>query len=330
MATVDTSAIQGSQFIGTPITVPVVSAVVSGSPTFRRVRLKVTINNTNEFEFSTPVSSNGETWLCDISSALIAVAEQYEYEADPETISYPAYGVKLNAYDDYMIDGQEYEGMDAHEYPLSTYFYIGRLSDRERLTGDRPARYSRKPTAGAPEIIFVGTTYVMGVSTTIEVQGETIPNPPAVLRTKVKADTQLTNTYVQPMPADGYELRFVNSLGVHESLCIRCLVQQDMPITTNEYVVARQETISSFSRAVSKKQNDREEWVMSSGALDQEWLKYYMHEVLMAETAWLKVNNVWLPVEIIPEETTRGIDRTKTDILEVKFKVKFGINGPVY
>lgn len=328
MATVDTSAIQGSQFIGCPITVPVVSATVAGSPTFRRVRLKVTVNNTETFEFSTPVAGNGETWLCDISSAIQAVAELYEYEADAETISYPTYSVKLNAYDDYMIDGQNYEGMDPHEYPISGYFYIGKLTDRERLSGARPSRYSRKPTTGT-EVIFIGTTYMMGVSTTEEVQGEIINNPPAVTRTAVTASTQLANTYVVPMPADGYELRFINSLGVHESLCIRSLVAQEVPIETNEYVVAKQETLTSFSRSVSKKQNDQEVWEMSSGALDVEWLKYYLHEVLMAEIAWLKVGGLWLSVEIIPDETTPGVDRTKSDILEVKFKLKFGINGPV-
>lgn len=318
MATIGT--IIGSKYIGCPITVPVTCASLSAATTFRRVRLKVTINTTNEFEFSTPVSAGvnqTETVQFDISSALRAVAEQYEYQSDTENVNYPVYTVKLDAYDDYMIDGQSSEGMYHHTSTLGNHFCQGRLTDRERLTSATPQVYSRKPTSGT-EVIFIGSTYISAGATSAD---------PAITRTTVAAATSIAGTYVVAMPQDGYELLFVNSMGVHESLCLQCLRDEETPITTNSYVVAKQETISQFSRSLTRKQDDREEWKLSSGPLDQAWLRYYIHEVLMAEVAWLKVNGQWLPIEILPDDSVVGVSRTKADMLEVQFKVKFGING---
>lgn len=311
--------ITGSSFIGCPITVPVTSATVTGSPTFRRVRLKVTVTDTidHEFEFATPVSGNAQTMRFDVSSALRAVAEQYEYQADPETFSYPTYTMKLDVYDDYMIDGQSYEGMDQHTATIGTHYCQGMLTDRERLSGNHPSKYSRKPASGT-EIIFIGSTYITPGATSAD---------PSATRTTVAAGTSIAGTYVTPFPTDGYEMRFINSLGLHESLCLRCQRGEETNIKTTEHVVAKQETLTSFSRSITQKQDDREVWQLSSGALDQAWLRYYIHEVLMAEVAWLKVGGLWLPIEILPDESVVGVDRTKANMLEVKFKVKFGING---
>ena len=322
--------ISGSQFIGCPITVPVTSGTITGSPTFRRVRLKVEVkkNSTkvDEFEFATPVSADAQTVQFDVSSALRAVAEQYQYEADPNTISYPTYQFTATAYDDYMIDGVNYDGMNPSEASVSGNLYIGTLTDRERLSGNRPSRYSRKPASGT-EVIFIGTTYITPGATTEVVEQTTVQKDPTATKTTVTASTSIAGTYVVAMPQDGYELRFVNSLGIHESLCLQCLRTEETPITSSSYVVAKQETLTEFSRSVTTKQDDREEWKLSSGPLDQAWLRYFIHEVLMAEIAWIKVNGLWLPIEIQSDDAVVGVDRVKADMLEVQFKVKFGING---
>lgn len=340
MATIGT--IIGSNFIGCPITVPVTCASISADATFRRVRLKVEVSQDGtkvaESEFSTPVSAGKnqtETVEFDVSSAIRAVAEQYEYDVDPNTpaivrpmnpgdpmpdvneISYPVYSITLTAYDDYMIDGQEYEGMDAHTTSVEQAFYAGKLTDRERLSGTTPSRYSRKPTSPA-EIVYIGSEHITPGATS---------SAPKVHRDVVTADSSLSYIYPVAMPTDGYQLRFVNSLGVLESLCISCLRDEETPIEQSNYVVAKQETLTKFSRGISRKDNDHEVWKMSSGPLDRKWQQYYIHEVLMAEKAWLKVNNLWLSVQIQPEDSTPGVSRSKAEMLSVEFSLKFDITG---
>ena len=334
--------ISGSQFIGCPITVPVTCASISADATFRRVRLKVEVSQdgtkVDESEFSTPVSAGKnqtETVEFDVSSALRAVAEQYQYDVDPAQpavvrpmnpgdptpdtggLTYPAYTIVLKAYDDYMVDGQEQEGMDAHTSTISDAFYQGKLTDRERLSDARPSRYSRKPTS-SNEIVFIGSEHITPGPTSAA---------PYAHRDVVTADSSLAYVYPVAMPVDGYQLRFVNSLGILESLCISCLRDEETPIEQNEYVVAKQETLTDFSHGVTDKANDQEVWKMSSGPLDRAWQSYYIHEVLMAKKAWLKVNDLWLPVHIKPEDSTPGVNRTKASMLEVQFKLKFDITG---
>ena len=314
--------ITGSSFIGCPITVLVTSATIADAATFRRVRLVVTVSQdgavAGDFEFSTPVNRDNETVEFDVSSALRAVAEQYQYEIDSAgAFTYPIYTIVLDAYDDYMVDGESYEKRYPYHKIVSDGFYQGALTDRERLSGARPSRYSRKPTS-SKEIVFIGSEHIT--------PGPTSAAPSAQCDV-VTAGSSLANVYPVAIPTDGYELRFINSLGIHESLCISCLRSEETPITSNSYVVAKQETLTKFSRSVTKKQDDREEWKLSSGPLDQAWLYYFIHEVLMAEIASIKVNGLWLPIEIQSDEAVVGVDRVKASMMEVQFKVKFGING---
>lgn len=60
-----------------------------------------------EMEFSTPVESDNAV-LFDISSALRAVADRYEYKNTPPS-QYPYVKFRLEAFDDWMIDGVLYE-----------------------------------------------------------------------------------------------------------------------------------------------------------------------------------------------------------------------------
>ena len=93
------------------------------------------------------------------------------------------------------------------------------------------------------------------------------------------------------------------------------------------YTIARRETLTKFSRGVSVKQNDYETWKMSSGPVDFRWQQWWLHEPLMAKWAWLNVDSQWMPVHIVSEETTVGIDRAKGNLLEVQFTLRFDING---
>lgn len=348
MATIGT--ISGSRFIGCPITVPVTAGTAPEGATFHRVRLKMTVGlvlngvsrESGEFEFSSPCD-NGETVSFDISSSMRAMADRYEYNVTPDSSQgysvYPEFQYQATAYDDYMVDGELKEGQMASQTVTDSNFYNGRLTDRERLTGERPSRYSRKPTT-SPEICFAGAGVLWPSS--LLVNGNTVADPAVNIYSYADAHHMDTehNFYTIPFRRDGYEMRFINSLGVHESVHVLCLATEEMSVQTDNYTVSRRETLTRFSRGVTVKKNDRERWKLSSGPVDRAWQQWYLHEVLMARWAWMlvgrheTVNGIlqvvggeWLPVHILPEETVKGFDRTKSAAMEVQFTVEFDIDG---
>lgn len=330
MATIPSGSIQQSRFIGSPIMVPVQAASPTGNVTFHRVRLKVTVGdgggviaqNDAEFEFSIPVS-NGEVVWFDISSAFRAFADAYS--PTPTAYVYPRLAANLNACDDYMIDGVSYEDMSPSATVQVTGKYLGALTDRERGAGisnqwSEPARYSRKPTS-SPEIVYAGKTILRPVATGV--------NPPGVDAIVVSAEgaDPAHNCYAISLPPHGHEIRFINSLGVHENIFVAGLPTRAVNITTDQYTIARQETLTKFSRAIAVKYGDRETWTFSSGPLDEAWVSWYIHEFLMASWVWININNMWIPCDVLPEEQVTLVQHDKTDMLEVMLALKLDING---
>lgn len=308
-------------FFDQPVTVTATAANYSGA-TFHRLRLKVKINNAYEFEFSSPVSSDALTVKFDISSAFRAVADSHQYSATVLNV-YPALTAEVTACSDYMIDGQEHTG--AGESPATTIgpLYAGRLTDMERLTGTVPACYSRKPKS-SPEIAFEGYAFLSADN----LSSDLAPSPPHVSVMSVDEQTMSScNIYAIPAPPDSYELRFINSLGVHENVFLTGLPKREVSISTDQYVMARKETLSQFSRGLAVKQNDYETWTLSSGPLDRQWQSWYVHEVLMARWAWLNVGGNYIPCHILPEESLTLYDRQKPEAMTVPIVVRLDING---
>lgn len=310
--------ISASKFIGSPVVLGVVRGNVPAAATFHQVRLTVKVNSAYEYEFTTPVGSE-TTYLFDISSALRAVADRHVFIADAFA-SYPSFSYSATACDDYMLNGQMVT--DQNQSSTSqTGLCIGALTDRERLTGERPQTYSRKPKS-SPEVCFGGNPHLHAGST---------GSAPAVSAVTVLGGLQTladgTLLYGIDQPADGYELRFVNSLGVHENLFVRCLPETETHINTQHHAISRQETLTQMSRGLTRKTDGYEEWKMSSGPLDRQWLQWWMHEPLMARWAWINVSGQWMPVHIMPEETTKGADRKSAKLFEVEFTLRFDING---
>ena len=342
----------GSPLIGNPLTYQVTPSAHQSQYTFHRVTLRVTAGLEGDadfttFDFSTPVTSATPV-LFDVSSALRAVAEKYQFTAAPPT-RYPYVKFNLQAFDDYMIDGTLYENRDAVNYPgLGQYLFafMGAFTDMERLSVDGQStglsRWTRKPFDSSPEVVFSGSGFVLpndfqagidyvnyvgnGSAGTFPVAPTLGPKSTAYV---VGTDTipSFANVYAITAPKDGYEIRFVNGFDCEESVHVTCLRSAEVSIHTDKYAIARQETFKQFSRSLAVKQNNREQWKMSSGPLDRQWQQWYIHEFLMASQAWIKVSGNWLPINILPEETVKSLDRTKADRLAVEFTIEFDMNG---
>lgn len=321
MATI--TEVSKTKFIGCPIVCKVTPGTYTGA-TFQRVRLKVEVRgdgNTRDFEFSKPVNGAAAVEI-DISSAFVAMANMHEYS--PTTFTYPVYSASLEAYDDYLKNGIEHTSDKATGSVGNSY--IGTLTDRERMlygttAGELPSYWTRKPKTASPEVCFIGNPYLAAGSFNAS---------PSVSTGTVAAGLQTIGGYKIygiNQPADGFELRFINSLGVHDNVYITCLRQSEVNITTDFFAKSVQETVKKFSRGIARKQDDYERWKMSSGSVDFKWMQWWLHEVLMAKWAWLNVDSQWMPVHVMPEETVTGIDRSKGSLLEVQFTLRFDING---
>ena len=328
MATILESGILQSRFIGSPVTVPVTAATVDGA-VFHMVRLQVKIGDANDviktgdvtMEFSSPAAS-GETVTMDISPALLAYADAWNPQ--PETFRYPSLTARLTACDDYMLDGESYRGKSPSAAVTLTNKYVGALTDLERGAGtagtwSEPARYSRKPLT-VPEPAFTGSQWLRACETGLNAP----QSMPVTVAAGISADGRY---YGIAAPADGYELRFINSLGVHENVFVTSLRETEVSAPSERHVIARRETLTAFSRAVMRKRPTHERWQMTSGPLDRAWVQWWLHELLPVERAWLRAGGRWLPVSIVTEETVTGPSRVQRDMLEVKFTVEFDING---
>ena len=309
-------------------------------------------------EFSQPVSSSDVVQM-NIESALQAVCDRYQAAATPP--SQNAYvKFRIVAWDEYMVDGTVHQTDEAllpgtvNNEKMYYYAFMGEFSDFERFINGSDNRaaidlWTRKPT-DVPEVVFCGEQYVRPTDYhgTLSfdhgsddvppqfVSGSPTDGPKSVAYAVGNTEGALTlggvSVYAITKPTDGYVLRFRNLLGCHESLHLRSLPKKTVPIQTEKYTIARQETFGRFSRGLTTKSGNREEWRMTSGAVSEAWAAWYVHELMMVEEAWLKVRGktgavVWLPVHVVPEETVTLEDRTKAQPLEVQFTLQMDIEG---
>lgn len=336
--------ISGSPLIGCPIAYRVVPAPYSQNRTFHRIIVRVyaglaippdseqlSDEDYTTFDFSTPVETktvNGGfatvPSLFDISSALQAVADKYAYAATPPE-RYPYIKFRIEAWDEWMIDGTVYPEQGVAQWPslpvdhqqFYGYAFMGAWTDLERMNANESdgveyldtLRMSRKPTS-SPEIVFTGCEFIYpdqfqrSILDTDHMSEGAKPkfvsgaptDGPRSLAYTPQAEGAATigghNIYAVPRPAEtGYLLRFVNGLGCMESLHVQSLVKREANITTAKHAVARQETLKKFSRSVVRKSNDRETWALTSGPLDEQWASWYIHEFLMAEQIWIGLNS---------------------------------------
>lgn len=332
----------GSPLIGSPIFYQVTAASPVGDVTFQRVKLYVYARlqsdaSSKKYELSQPVGK-GETVTIDISSALVSAADKYQHEATPPNY-YPYVEFSLEACDEYMQNGQNSGDVGVVTNPGGRAL-IGRFSDYERLVslqaGRTTSRFSRKPFT-SPEIVTVGETYLRPEPMTVSI-GNIQHGQHVLSQTITRSGAQTlwggtdhaVSVYAVADSKDRYKMRFLNSLGCVESISVSALVQEEVAVESSEYMLSRQTAFNHVNRGIIIKQNDQERFKLSSGPVDRAWQQWFLHELLMTERAWLLIDTVWIPCNIIAEETTQGIDRTSGNALTVDFTVRLDIAGSPY
>lgn len=335
----------GSVFNGNPIVFIVWPMALKETPSFHRVifEVKCGVSGMSDGKYETikmsePINNEkGNPITVDISSALRSFRDSYEYSPNPGIM--PLVKFNVSAYDEYMTDGELHKSEPVSYLPgedvKQTLF--GGFSDYDRLMATKDtmpvSRMTRKPTT-IPQLVCVGETfiYVEPYSPAVDFTTATWNAPEAKAYNITAEGTQTVGgQQLFALPASEAarrtEFRFINSFGVLESISIPKSYAQELDIKASNYIVTRKETLRSFSRATARKQNNQEGWSFQTDPLDKAWLAWYLHELLMSEHVWLKINGKFLPCIIESEETIKYADDTKTDMYSASFTARLSFCG---
>lgn len=335
----------GSVFNGNPIVFIVWPIALKETPSFHRMifEVKCGMSGMSDGKYETikmsePINNEkGNPITVDISSALRSFRDSYEYSPNPGAM--PLVKFNVSAYDEYMTDGEVKKSEPVYylagEDVKQTLF--GGFSDYDRLmaTNDTMpvSRMTRKPTT-IPQLACVGETiiYVEPYSPAVDFTTATWEAPEAkAYNITAEGAQSVGGQQLFALPASEAarrtEFRFINSFGVLESISIPKSYAQEVDIKATNYIVTRKETLHSFSRSAVRKQGNKEGWNYMTDPLDETWLAWYLHELLMSEHVWLKINGKFLPCTIESEETIKYADDTKDDIYSVSFTARLNFCG---
>ena len=359
----------GSPLIGSPIIVEVEADQVSSAVTlaYHRIVLEVIAalegvdaNYTVQQFYATIGNENTDrTKHFDISSALQTVADKYEYTCNAAT--YPRIKFRIEAWEEKMVNGQpvsgthtHFPGYDQQQQDMYLFALMGAYSKADRRHADTFKKVCVGETfAYTPAFTGAETTPATSPFTgyslddlpcgptsvvqTIATQGlQTIGGVPVYAMAKAKASR------------DRREFRFINSLGVLESISVYSLAEVVANLESVQYSRATEESFNNFARVFYKKHDGAEKLKMSSGALDRHWQQWFVHEFCVGKHVWMFVpdekanaaNSInttvssesrgnWLPVHITTEESISLIKRDGSEILEVAFVVEIDDEGSV-
>lgn len=335
----------GSVFNGNPIVFIVWPIALKETPSFHRMifEVKCGMSGMSDGKYETikmsePINNEkGNPITVDISSALRSFRDSYEYSPEPGVM--PVVKFNVSAYDEYMTNGELHKSKPvsylAGEDVKQTLF--GGFSDYDRLMATKDtmsvSRMTRKPTT-IPQLACVGETiiYVEPYSPAVDFTTATWEAPEAKAYDITAEGAQTVGgQQLFALPASEAarrtEFRFINSFGVLESISIPKSYAQEVDIKATNYIVTRKETLHSFSRSAVRKQGNMEGWNYMTDPLDEAWLAWYLHELLMSEHVWLKINGKFLPCTIESEETIKYADDTKDDIYSVSFTARLNFCG---
>lgn len=335
----------GSPLLGSPVVFQVLAENLSGQSNiaFHRVILEVKVGVVGEstmeaYKLSIPVKaeSASNNLLFDISAALQAKDEDYEYNphTGAGTITYPIYKVQLKAWDEYMKDGQ-LRTTTAYSLGTDYYFIQGAFTDRERMASNASRgvnTLTRKPLTG--EVVPSDGLYVYPTPNYSYTDSNFFSgNQPSAPTSIAVSIASLSSTigdrvvYKDSNTEGCYAFQFVNGYGVVESAFAYCLPEEEIPKEVSEYDVTVPTAFNQIDRHVTRKTASRHQLKMSSGPVTLEWQEWWQEEFLTTMQAWMFYKNAWVPVSIVPDDTTKGIDLSADDLPSVEFTAKMDFDG---
>lgn len=145
------------------------------------------------------------------------------------------------------------------------------------------------------------------------------------------------NSMVRPHNDRVRFLRFINSFGMVENISVCCNDALEYEIESEESTlignIDKPGNIPSIvqyrniNRRMNRKKSDIGSYALSSGYVKPNWAEWFVHDVLMSPRAWMLIDGVWVPGDIIPDDSVQMYDRTEPGLQKVDFTFKMGIDG---
>lgn len=329
----------GGAFAKSPIIYEVTAQSLTGDITFHLVKMKVTATISNEptatdYEMEQN-SDSGEVHSFNISSALSALIDNYEFTAVPPA-EYPYIQFHISVWDEYMKDGQLFNNVGIINDNGGCALF-GAFSDYERYTSGLTrtiTNMSSKPTS-TPEILEAGETFIKPKT----LAGATLLNitaGPQSVQYPITIDTNNpegmrvidgVNVYVRNPSIDRYQFRFINRFGVMESIAVNSLVSIQTAITSTKSTLAQLNVFNDVARGMIRKSNDIEEWKLSSGPVDKNWQQWFIHEFMMSSWVWIYYRDTWVRCHVKPGENVSGYNGYDGNPLTADFSIELDITG---
>ena len=324
--------------INSPIEVKV-TASTPQTATFHVLKLHVTASATGGTTGADVVLSDnaysGKQCIFDISSALRAAADSIVFQ--PDTLTTPVVTYQCTYWEEWLKDGELIRSPQTGEatVPNGTgTALLGGYTDYERITNTKPTTNTRKPLTSI-ETVAVGDTFIS--SGAVNISGNQIAASPSIATPITQEGIQTVQghtLYAVPQNRNRHQFRFINGLGAMESVSIECYADESVTYNTEQFQQTRPDYMGGISHTRIEKSLDIEQWKFSTGPLTREWRHWYAHEFLMSRHVWISLltgegrgGASWLPVLIIPEETTPLINRAATDLPSIDFTVKMNFQG---
>lgn len=337
----------GSLLIGNPIIVSVISAVIGGNVVFHKIKMQVSARFAGEEMFEDSVLSasveNGQKMQFDISNALRSLAARYEYLPDASVFHYPKIEYKVSAWDEYMQEGVLYEKVQKVELIGIKNALFGSFTDMERLASPghlRLTSYTRKPKTG--EVCGNNETmvysYVEGLD--IGIDSETVDHP-VMKKMELKDKSGSVQVGGRTVYVDDIEnrlqFRFVNGLGVIESISTACFIET---ITTGRFeksLLLASPSFKSVTGILGIKGNRNMKLKCSTGPVTKEWAAWWHNEFLSGddfrsvihESCWVNLSGNWIPCVCSLDEEVIVYDKSSDKLIQIEFTVNFGISGMI-
>lgn len=123
---------------------------------------------------------------------------------------------------------------------------------------------------------------------------------------------------------------FLNGFGLMESVVAYTREALQYEIQSELYTLPADISYRATTRTDSYAQTPSGTFSMSSGFVNREWAEWWLTEFVVTHRAWMYDNGKYIPVTIIPEETNELYDRSKPELVAVRFSVRYNFAGGVF
>lgn len=151
--------------------------------------------------------------------------------------------------------------------------------------------------------------------------------PDAKTLSAVIGDDTSKIAYIGKKKGTAYHFSFKNGLGMLESITCYSREKVTANMETTESVNTPDRSLGNAVTSFSRKGEVSVSYHLSTGFINKEWAQWFVSEFFASDECYMSVEGDWVPVSIIPDDTTTLYDETKPVPISLDFTVKPQFSG---